>query len=318
LFTLRDSDEEVIPPPNVLRLHISYWATVLLLHRAFIPNWKQSPSVGKSAISTTDTIALKAFDLCQNAASRVCSIVTAFREKFTLRRTSPFLTPYLLSAGIMHVVTLSLRPSNVQASIGLQQCLEALKALEVPWPAAKRSYDLLHGVKLQFDNVQAFPAGDQGRNKRPASDAFDKERISDVLQREVFGPPNEESKATAEIGQSVGVQDLSTQLMAHILGLDVSGVVESTSYFPGYRWWPKTNLSEDGRPHQPPPPLHPPPPQTAPAHSNSPDSWPMEGFGMDSGTHNFSYESQAMGGYQFGPAGETQQNGLFYNLQDLM
>jgi hypothetical protein len=194
-----------------------------------------------------------------------------------------------------------------------------LNYFQVPWPAAKRSYDLLHGVKLQFDNVQAFPAGDQGRNKRPASDAFDKERISDVLQREVFGPPSDESKATAEIGQSVGVQDLSTQLMAHILGLDVSGVVESTSYFPGYRWWPKSIQTEGGtRPQQQPPPLQSPPPPPSSAHPGSPDAWPMEGFGMEGG-HSFNYEQQSMGGYQFGPtSAEVQQNGLFYNLQDLM
>lgn len=296
--------KRVIPPPNVLRLHINYWATVLLLHRAFIPNWKSPPSVGKS-VATSDTAALKAFDLCQNAASRVCSIVTAFREKFTLRRTSPFLTPSLLSAGIMHIVTLSLRPSNVQASMGLQQSLEALKDMEIPWPAAKRSYDLLHGVKLQFDNVQAFTPGDQGRNKRPASDAFDKERISDVIQREAFGPPNNENNATSGIGENVGVQDLSTQLMAHILGLDVSGVVESTSYFPGYRWWPRM-LPEELEQEQPG------------QQQQSPEAWPMEAFGMEPAP-NFNYETQEMGAYQqYGCPGDVVQNGLFYNLQDLM
>lgn len=107
---------------------------------------------------------------------------------------------------------------------------------QIPWPAAKRSYDLLHGVKLQIDNPQTYATGTRGRNKRPLPDAFDKERISDVLQREAFGPPNNESKVTSELGQSVGVQDLSEQLMAHILGMDVTGVTESTSYFPGYRW----------------------------------------------------------------------------------
>lgn len=158
-----------------------------------------------------------------------------------------------LVVGCPHCLLVSLRPSNVQATIGLQQCLEALKAMEVgavsirpfihvtkgvqiPWPAAGRSYDLLHGVKLQIDNPQTFSSGNRRRNKRPASDAFDKERISDVLQREAFGPPNNESKVTSELGNSVGVQDLSQQLMAHILGINVTGVTESTSYFPGYRW----------------------------------------------------------------------------------
>lgn len=29
-----------VPPPNVLMVHVRYWSSVLLLHRAFIPNWK--------------------------------------------------------------------------------------------------------------------------------------------------------------------------------------------------------------------------------------------------------------------------------------
>lgn len=45
----------------------------------------------------------------------------------------------------------------------------------------------------------------------------------------------------------------------------------------------------------------------------------MEAFGMEP-TPNFNYEPQLMGGYQqYGPPGDTAQNGLFYNpLQDML
>jgi hypothetical protein len=89
-------------------------------------------------------------------------------------------------------------------------------------------------VKLQFDNLQGFTSsGNQGRNKRPASDAFEKDQLSEVLPKETIGPPIQESKVTTGFGDHVGVQDLSNQLMAHILGLDVNpvGIVDSTNPF---------------------------------------------------------------------------------------
>jgi hypothetical protein len=86
-----------------------------------------------------------------------------YRETLTLKRTSPFLTAYLLSASyvlpllmlhvyslftrIMHILTceiltfnlgfesnvlpVSLRSSHVEAALGLQQCMLALKDMEV-------------------------------------------------------------------------------------------------------------------------------------------------------------------------------------------
>ena len=46
-----------------------------------------------------------------------------------------------------------------------------------------------------------------------------------------------------------GVQDLSTRIMAHMLGLEMPGVEPSTSFFPGYEWWPRNN---QGYPQPPP------------------------------------------------------------------
>jgi len=297
-----------VPPPHVLRLHTTYWYTVLLLHRAFIPNWRNSSKC-------SDPFALKAFDLCQTAASRISTAVTSYREQYGLIRASPFLTPALLSAGITHVVTLSLAPTSVQASWGLQQCLLALKDLEKPWPASSRSYDLLHGVKLQFDNLQGFTSsGNQGRNKRPASAAFEK-KDQEVLAKEAIGPPTYDNKVTAEFGDHVGVQDLSNQLMAHILGLDVSpGVVDSTNpHFPGYRWWPKSpQFSDQGGGFQPPPP----------PEGFLSESWPLDTayLGMDSGFAGYEPQPISAGGFAYAvpPQEGLVENNLFYNLQELM
>lgn len=302
------ASKRAIPPPHVLRLHTTYWSTVLLLHRAFIPNWRNSSKC-------SDPFALKAFDLCQTAASRISTAVTSYREEYGLLRASPFLTPALLSAGIMHVVTLSLTPASIQASLGLQQCLLALKDLEKPWPASSRAYDLLHGVKLQFDNLQGFTSsGNQGRNKRPASDAFEKDHVPEVLPREAIGPPILDSKVTAGFGDHVGVQDLSNQLMAHILGLDVNpSVADSTnSLFAGYRWWPKSpQFSDQGGVLQPP------------QEGFMGDSWPLDTsyLGMDPSFASYEPQPMGVGGFPYvvpPPQDGLVQNDLFYNLQDLM
>ncbi|THV07451.1 hypothetical protein K435DRAFT_741751 [Dendrothele bispora CBS 962.96] len=227
-----------VPMPHVLFLHIRYWGTVLLLNRAFIPNWR-----GIDFSSRKSTTELKAFDLAQGAASHVSAIVTAWRERFTLKRVSPFLTSYMLNAGIMHILTLTLRPSNVQASHGLRQCMTALKEMEILWPSASRAWDLLHGVNMAFDAPQQN-APNADRPKRPADDAFGQEKTSDYLQREVFRATGDEQQRVADVQQQsstseTGVQDLSTRMMAHMLGLDIPGIEPSTSYYPGYEWWPR-------------------------------------------------------------------------------
>ncbi|KAF9074901.1 fungal-specific transcription factor domain-containing protein [Rhodocollybia butyracea] len=221
-----------VPPPQVLLVHIRYWGTVLLLNRAFIPNWR-----GIDFSSRRASLELKAFDLAQGAATHLSAIVTAWRETFTLKRCSPFLTAYMLSTGIMHLLTLTLRPSNVQASHGLRQCLEALQEMAYLWPSASRAKDLLSGVRLGggFDTSD-YQALEVARTKRQVDEAFGTEKTSDYSQRELFPtasqqPPIHQSEA--------GVADLSQQIMAHMLGLDVPGVEPSTSYYPGYEWWPR-------------------------------------------------------------------------------
>ncbi|KAG0702716.1 fungal-specific transcription factor domain-containing protein [Suillus ampliporus] len=223
------------PPPVVLFIHVKYWSAVLLLHRAFIPDWKGSEQILQNPSNGSDTASLKAFDLCQSAATYVSTIVTTYHENFNIKRSSPFLSSYILSAGIMHIVTLTLRPSNVQAYIGLRQCLAVLKEMQTTWPSAGRAWDLLNGVRQVDGNMPPLMHGPD-RQKRAADDAFG-ERSSDVLQREAFGDIIPRERAP----QDSGIQEISTRMMAHMLGLDIPGIEPSTSYYPGYEWWPRAN-----------------------------------------------------------------------------
>ncbi|KAI5898203.1 uncharacterized protein SCHCODRAFT_02611397 [Schizophyllum commune H4-8] len=228
------SSTRPIPPPHVLILHVRYWGAVLLLHRAFIPNWKEVTEHGQS------TIGGKAFDLAQGAASHVSAIINLIRERYSLRRTSPFLTAYLLASGIMHILTLTVRPSNLQASLGLRQCLTALNEMQVVWPSASRAWDLLDGVKLGYEKAVSIPhtRGEGTERKRDLENAFGPEdqKNSDYLQREAFGTYG---NTRQEPSPQNGMRDLSQRIMAHMLGLDIPGIEPSTSFYPGYEWWPR-------------------------------------------------------------------------------
>ncbi|KAH0591126.1 hypothetical protein H2248_001229 [Termitomyces sp. 'cryptogamus'] len=228
------------PPPHILFLHIRYWGAVLLLNRAFIPNWKGTES------TSHNTAEFKAFDLAQSAATHLSAIATIYRETFSLKQGSSFLTSYILNAAVMHILTLTLRPLNVQASLGFKQCMEALKDMQVVWPSASRAWELLNGVQLG-SNDPLLQITFLDRPKRPADAAFGLEKNSDYLQRETF--PVYESNAREE---NTGVQELGTRIMAHMLGLRIPGIESSTSYYPGYEWWPRTQEAAPPESHSVP------------------------------------------------------------------
>lgn len=94
------------------------------------------------------------------------------------------------------------------------------------------------GVKLGIDICENV-----GRAKRDVDDAFGQENNSDHTHREAFRLTHEGGQQVRPLEQKVrppeetGVQDLSQRLMAQMLGL-VPGVEPSTSFFPGYEFWP--------------------------------------------------------------------------------
>ncbi|CAK5280628.1 unnamed protein product [Mycena citricolor] len=206
------SSKRVTPSPPLLLLHIRYWGTVLLLHRAL-----------SESTSSHSTAELKAFDLAQGAASQISSLVTAYRETYSLKRCSPFLTSYILNAGDTSALQsasntgLPTMPVSSQGTRG--------KFGATIWPSAARAFDLLNGVKLGNLNTLP-PLRNQERNKRHAEDAFGPDRAPDYPVR-----------TDSDLGQQEGVQDMANKLMAHMLGLDIPGVEPSTSFYSGCDWW---------------------------------------------------------------------------------
>ncbi|KAI0308118.1 fungal-specific transcription factor domain-containing protein [Multifurca ochricompacta] len=227
-----------IPPPNVMLMHATYWNTVLLLNRCFIPKWRPTHSRHTSnGTRESDALALKSFDVCQSAALHITSLFVAYRSQFGLSRGALLVTQHLFSAGVMHVVTLTMRPSNVQASVALQQTLSCLKEMGVIWPSAFRAWELLDGAKVHVDSGLLISKSMQ-RHKRPADDAFG----TDTEDKNGAGPLTQAFDLGSSVGVDVTAQQVSTaenRLLAHMLGIEIPGVEPSTSYLPRYEWWPR-------------------------------------------------------------------------------
>ncbi|KAF5388613.1 hypothetical protein D9757_004721 [Collybiopsis confluens] len=230
-----------VPPPHIIFIHIRYWGAILLLNRAFIPNWTEVDFA-----SPRSTLESKALDLSQSAATHLSALVTVWRETFSLKRCSPFLTSYMLSTGIMHLLTLRLRPSNPQAAHGLRQCLDALEDMAVLWPSASRARDLLSGVRVGVSDFMSRPSN-ASKLKRHVDDAFGHDDNAEYVQREALREGPQQVPTHAQVAHRTGqdgVQDFSQRIMAHMLGLDVPGVEPSTSLYPGYEWWPRPGQSQ--------------------------------------------------------------------------
>lgn len=111
-----------------------------------------------------------------------------------------------------------------------------LMRCKVVWPSASRAWELLNGVKLGADSAPVPQSYSPDRQKRQADDAFGQDKGSDYLP---FSGPFESKEQNND--HENGVQDLSTRIMAHMLGLDIPGIEPSTSYYAGYEWWPRQN-----------------------------------------------------------------------------
>jgi len=179
---------------------------------------------------------MRSFELCQSAATHISTlgayhfcrflafpvdlaVATWFKESYSLSTSCAFAPSYLLTAGIVHVATLSLKPNSAEAKLGLQQIMVALEGVEVVWPSAFRNRQLLSGANVKFDKT-ILPVFQEvnGNSKRRYLDAFgpedDSQNGSSVGKKRGGG---EDSAAGA--GQSDG-----THWMAFMLGLDISGV----------------------------------------------------------------------------------------------
>ncbi|KAL1671763.1 fungal-specific transcription factor domain-containing protein [Schizophyllum commune] len=215
------------PPPHVLILHVHYWGAVLLLHRELATDQSQS------------TIGGTAFDYAQGAASHVSAIVDLIHERYSLRRTSAFLTAYLLASGTVNILALTVQPSNFQASLGLRQCLTALDEMQVVWPSASHAWDILNGVKLGHEKgVLPETRGEGIERNHDYKNAFDLEdrKSSDALQHTTLGTYG---NARRHPSPQQAARGLSQEIMANMSGLGMPGIESSMSFCPSYEWWPR-------------------------------------------------------------------------------
>ncbi|KAK7019960.1 Zn(2)-C6 fungal-type domain-containing protein [Favolaschia claudopus] len=167
--TLRSGGDT--PHPQVLTLHMQYWTAVLLLHRPFI---RQTVTRNKHSPAPEDQdvrgVAEKSYDLCAAAANHITTIATLFSETYTLKHCPVFLCYYIFTASIMHVTALSTHPKDPQARLGLTKVMDALKELEMIWPAAGRALELLRGARVTLadtEDMGSITSGDGNRARKP-------------------------------------------------------------------------------------------------------------------------------------------------------
>ncbi|KAI0375162.1 hypothetical protein BV20DRAFT_985517 [Pilatotrama ljubarskyi] len=240
------NDKHAAVLPHVLMLHIEYYAAVLLLHRAFLPAHEQ----GVTSIAQSDPLALKAFDVCSGAAVHISAMAATYNERFGLHKAPPFLSIYLQSAGIMHVIILTRRPWDPQATLGLTRCIAACKQMERLWPTATRLRMLLEGAKVRLDDSAYARDGPQAsnRHKRSVEDALGSSRNPDVAARDMYSmPPADQYPSPPNTTRAWDYAP--NTMLAQTLGMGIPGAEASPSFYPGYQWWPTQLITTEGLTH---------------------------------------------------------------------
>ncbi|CDO75511.1 hypothetical protein BN946_scf184935.g47 [Trametes cinnabarina] len=259
------SDKNANPLPHVMMLHIEYQAAVLLLHRAFLPAFNKNSA---QSAAESDPLALKAFDVCVAAAVHITSMTAAYDEKFGLDKVPPFLSIYLQAAGIMHVITLTRRPWDPQATLGLTRCIAACKRMEASlpefessncvdirpvqklWPTTARLRQLLEGVKVRLDDtIYDHEGAYRSSAKRSVDDALGSSQNPDHSGREVYSTPPAHLYYAPPVSSSAWGYAPNVATVAQSLGVGQSGQDPSASYYPGYQWWPTQLITTEGLTH---------------------------------------------------------------------
>ncbi|KAJ8454826.1 hypothetical protein ONZ51_g12801 [Trametes cubensis] len=238
------NDRNANPLPHVLMLHIEYQAAVLLLHRAFLPAYDEGAT---QRVAQSDPLALKAFDVCSGAAAHITSMTAIYSEKFGLDKSPPFLSIYLQAAGVMHVITLTRRPWDPQATLGLTRCITACSQMETLWPTMTRLRRLLEGAKVRLDDTAyEYEAGPSTRAKRSVEEALGFTRDSEMSGREAYDmPPADQYQPPAT--SRAWDHAPNARMVAQTLG--IPGQEVSPSLYPGFQWWPTQLSTTEGLTH---------------------------------------------------------------------
>lgn len=129
--------------------------------------------------------------MSNTAARHIASLATIYMHSFSLGRSSCFLSYYVFSAGITHVVARRLESStnvlfcllyfvvstnaeDIQAATCLQECMDVLNGMRYTWPSAGRAWDLLCGCRTAIKTNTDMPRNRVTTQvKRHADEAFD-------------------------------------------------------------------------------------------------------------------------------------------------
>ncbi|KAI0920786.1 hypothetical protein AcW1_005038 [Taiwanofungus camphoratus] len=214
----------VLPPPCVLELHVQYWWTVILLHRAFV----HGPLM-QGFYSGPEGAQSKALAVCREAAGQISSIITLL-DNHSLKFASAFTPGYILSIGIIDVLTLTILHNDDQASSRLRSSLATLQRMETTWPIARAVQDLLdRTMSAPAPTPVATPSSPTTlRHKRSAGEVFsDDEHVDHGMK-----------KMTAQQLPTQFVKDHSQNYdsLGRMLGLDSGlGFITSQPY-PGFQY----------------------------------------------------------------------------------
>ncbi|OAD02571.1 Zn(2)-C6 fungal-specific transcription factor [Mucor lusitanicus CBS 277.49] len=151
------------PPSAICQLHLTYYTTMILLHRSFIPGPTQSHL----------PITLPSYKICESAATSILDIVNIMLGENHLRYMHNFSVFFVFTAGIIFIkMASSVDPSRAfDAKVNINRIMRALDDLEVTWMNAARCCNILgelaglRDIKLECDKY--VPKLDSNKSSPP-------------------------------------------------------------------------------------------------------------------------------------------------------
>lgn len=117
------------------------------------------------------------------------------------------------------------------------------------WPTAMRIRALLEGAKVRLDDsTYTMDIGQAGRRKRNVEDALGSSKNSDINARNMYGMPVVDGYADQPATSAAWDHAHNARMVAQSLGIGPSAEA-STSFYPGYQWWPSQLLTTEGLTH---------------------------------------------------------------------
>ncbi|KIJ57338.1 hypothetical protein M422DRAFT_23378 [Sphaerobolus stellatus SS14] len=312
-------DKSGVPLPHVLTLHMMYWVTVLLVHRPFIRHNNHTHTHTSVPEEEISHMSEKSFQESRYAASQVSMLVDIYRRTWDLSRASVFIGWFVLSAGVMHVATLTMKKGNQEeARLGLQCCLDALYQMKIVWPSSQRAWQLLHGAKIDLSLPQQASTSDIGQrtalaaqNLTPVHPHSTPSPLNNASSRN-YNPSHDTTRPPSlPVYPAVSHPQATYPSLTIAMGRPTSGPAPAMSYFPGYDYWPPESLAFD------PPFLNfgeqedvKPPHSTGPSQNPTPNHLsgnthptPVPGFstldyGIGMGASNHTGTSAGLNGYE--------------------